>query len=101
MSQPQTLMIDSVKYVREDSIPSAALGPKRIIVADRGWVFVGSCEDHEDGTVTITNAKNIRKWGTAAGLGQLAKGPQSGTVADEYGTVKCLPIAQINVVSGW
>lgn len=101
MTAPQTITIDAVKYVREDSLTPATIGQKRIIIADRGWVFVGDCEDHEDGTVTIRNCKNIRKWGTDAGLGQLTNGPRSGTVADSYGTVKTLPIAQINVVSGW
>lgn len=103
MSEPKTITINDVKYVREDSIApiSPELGPKRIVVADRGWVFVGNCDDHDDGSVTIRNARNIRRWGTTAGLGQLIKGPLPDTKHDDYGTVKCLPIAQINVVKGW
>jgi hypothetical protein len=101
MTTPTTITIDSIRYVREDSIVPAKLGDKRIIIADRGWVFVGDCTDESDGTVTIRNAKNIRKWGTTTGLGQLVNGPTGNTVADEYGTVKCLPIAQISVVGGW
>jgi hypothetical protein len=77
------------------------MGDIRIIVADRGWVFVGNCQDHDDGAVTIMNCKNIRKWGTSKGLGELADGPNEGTVVDLYGTVKTIPIAQIAVVSGW
>jgi hypothetical protein len=98
-----SLTLNGVEYVRKDSIPetSQPIGPVRIIIADRGWVFVGNCEDHEDGTVTITNCRNIRKWGTSAGLGELIDGPKSGTVADSYGTVKCLPIATIAVRKGW
>jgi hypothetical protein len=97
-----TLTLNGVEYVRADSVPEAvAIGPVRIIVADRGWVFVGNCEDHENGSVTITNCRNIRKWGTTAGLGELIDGPKSGTVADSYGTVKCMPIATIAVRKGW
>lgn len=100
-----TLVIDGkeVVFVRKDTIPCAPikLTDKRIIVADRGWVFVGDCEDNEDGTVTITNAKNIRKWGTTNGLGQLVNGPLTETKADSYGTVRTTPIAQIAVKQGW
>jgi hypothetical protein len=101
MSPTNTITIDSVKYVREDSLQPTELGTKRIVIAERGWVFLGDCEDHENGTVTIRNCKNLRKWGTTKGLGQLTTGPQNGTVADDYGTVIVTPIAQINVISGW
>lgn len=97
------LTLNGVEYVRKDSIKeaSAPLGPVRIVVADRGWIFVGSCEDHTDGTVTIKNARNIRRWGTTQGLGQLVMGPLPETKHDQYGTVRCAPIAQINVIKGW
>jgi hypothetical protein len=77
------------------------MGEMRIIVADRGWVFVGSCVDELNGTITITNAKNLRVWGTTRGLGQLVDGPTSETIWDEYGTVNCTPIVQIAVRGGW
>jgi hypothetical protein len=98
-----TLTLNGVEYVRKDSISqgSPVIGDVRIIIADRGWVFVGNCQDHADGSVTITNCRNIRKWGTSAGLGELVNGPLSGTVADKYGTVRTLPIATIAVVKGW
>lgn len=97
-----TLTLNGVEYVRKDSLPAiAALGEVRIVIADRGWVFVGNCEDHDDGSVTITNCRNIRKWGTSTGLGELTNGPKSGTVADVYGTVRTMPIACIAVAKGW
>ena len=103
MSKPETMMIDEVKYVREDSIKatSSPIGDKRIIVADRGWVFVGDCVDNEDGSVTISNAKNIRRWGTTKGLGELASGPTSKTTADDYGTVNTKATVTIAVTGGW
>lgn len=99
----ETITIDGTEYVRKDSIPAAAtpVGSKRIVVADRGWVFVGNCEDHDDGSVTITNCCNIRRWGTTAGLGQLVNGPLPDTKYDAYGTVRCTPIVTIAVVKGW
>ena len=51
------LTIDGVEYIRKDSIAPQPqpMGDVRIIIADRGWVFVGNCQDHSDGSVTITN----------------------------------------------
>jgi len=99
-----TMVIDGVPtdFVRKDSILySQPIGEKRIVVADRGWIFVGDCEDHADGTVTIASSKNIRRWGTKAGLGELANGPLPETKADFYGTVRVTPIVQIAVKQGW
>lgn len=93
--------IRGVRYVPADSVKPVEIGEKRIIVADRGWVFVGACEDHADGSVTVTGAKNIRRWGTTAGLGQLVNGPLPDTVADDYGAVRATPIVQIAVLGGW
>lgn len=104
MSKEITLVIDGepVEFVRKDSVQvPVALGDKRIIVADRGWVFVGDCKDNDDGTITIENAWNIRQWGTTSGLGQLANGPTSETKKDSYGTVRVTPIVQIAVIGGW
>jgi hypothetical protein len=99
----KTIKVNDVDYVRADSVSQTVrdIGSKRIIVADRGWVFVGNCEDHADGSVTIRNARNIRQWGTTLGLGQLKTGPTPNTKHDDYGEVRCTPIVQINVVSGW
>ncbi len=101
--QINTISINNIDYVRKDSIQTpGVLGPIRIIVADKGWVFVGNCEDHADGSVTISNARNIRYWGTTKGLGELVNGPITNkTKYDDYGTVRCTPFVQINVVSGW
>jgi len=62
---------------------------KQIVVLERGWVFVGDVADDGNGGIVISNAKNVRRWGTTAGLGQLAAdGPQSNTVLDPAGVVR-------------
>ena len=97
------ITINGIEYVKKgtEAAPQV-LGDKRIIVADRGWVFVGDCEDHADGSVTIRNTQNIRNWGTTCGLGELVNGPiPSKTKYDAYGVVRCIPIVQINVTAGW
>lgn len=94
----ETISINGVEYVRKDS---NHFGPVQIIVGDKGFVFVGNVQDNSDGSVTITEAKNIRQWGTTKGLGELTSGPTEATVTDFYGTVRLTPIVRINVVSGW
>lgn len=66
---------------------------KQIIIAQRGWVFVGEV-GREGEQVTITNASCIRRWGTTKGLGELAvNGPQSSTVLDKMGVVRLHALA--------
>jgi len=54
-------------------------GQWRIVVLQRGWIFVGKY--YEDGEyIVLENASNVEKWGTEEGLGELAdKGELSET----------------------
>jgi hypothetical protein len=61
-------------------------GTTQIVVADRGWVFVGKTTIQGD-MVKLENARNIRRWGTTSGLGELADGPKPDTKLDNYGEV--------------
>jgi len=102
MGKTKTITIDDIEYVRKDSVEQVIeIGDKRIIVADRGWVFIGSCVDNIDGSVTISNAKNIRRWGTKKGLGELVNGPLTNTVVDDYGTITTKAIVTIGIIGGW
>ena len=59
---------------------------QHIVVLDRGFVYVGDVT--LDGNFAIiTNAKNIRYWGTKNGLGELTKGPLPETKLDVIGEV--------------
>lgn len=61
---------------------------KQIIIAQRGWVFVGDTRKEGD-EIIIENASCIRKWGTPGkGIGHLAaEGPQPNTLLDYCGKV--------------
>lgn len=91
---PETITIDGVEYVpasRSDS-------PVRIVIAQRGWVFVGRYAlDGE--RVVLDQAKVIRKWGTTKGLGQLAGGPLSATVLDPAGRVELHQLAVVATIA--
>jgi hypothetical protein len=70
----------------------------QIIIAERGWVFVGDCSRDGDQLI-IANARNVRRWGTTSGLGQLAKdGPQAETQLDDYGTVRIHVLAVVAAI---
>ena len=62
---------------------------KTIVVLQAGWVFIGVLHPAKDGKhAFLTEASNIRKWGTTAGLGQIAlTGPTENTVLDPCGIV--------------
>jgi len=70
----------------------------QIAVLDRGFVYVGECAI-ADGFVVISHANNVRRWGTNAGLGELAaKGPQPNTKFDPAGTVRAPLTALIHLI---
>ena len=62
---------------------------KQIVVADRGWVFLGDVYSDDQGNKIINDAKVVRVWGTTKGLGELAlTGPTKDTKLDDSGTVR-------------
>jgi hypothetical protein len=78
--KPETIKIDDVEYVRKDAASSD--GPIKICVLDRGFVYIGNVEMMEGDFIKITNARNIRVWGTTKGLAELVSGPTPKTVMD-------------------
>ena len=45
----------------------------KIVILQRGWIFVGKFSK-EGSMCKLTDAYNIRTWGTTKGLGELASG---------------------------
>jgi hypothetical protein len=86
VAKPATIKIDDVEYVRKDFVGSCD-GPIKIAVLDRGFVYVGHVTMEGD-FIVLSDARNIRKWGTSKGLGELREGPLTNTVLDFYGTVR-------------
>ena len=82
---------------------------KQIIVVEAGFVYVGDCTigtpfHGHAGFVEVTDAKNLRGWGTKRGLGELASGPTKTTEADDCGFL-AIPYDKIllfiKVTGGW
>ena len=70
---------------------------QNIVVLDRGFVYVGNVTIEGD-FLKITEAKNIRYWGTKKGLGELRNGPKPETKLDEIGEVIAPMRALIHLV---
>lgn len=68
-----------------------------IVVADRGFVYVGKVSI-DDQWCVVESAKNIRYWGTTKGLGELVDGPLKDTKLDNVGTVRIPMRAVISVI---
>ena len=69
----------------------------RIVIAQRGWVFVGYYKQGAE--VVLSKAQCIRRWGTTRGLGEIAAaGPTKDTVLDPHGTVRLHPLAVVATI---
>ena len=69
-----------------------------IVVADRGFIYTGNI-NHDGDWCVVTNAQNIRRWGTSQGLGELAaNGPQAETKLDAYGTVRIPASSVVSII---
>ena len=68
-----------------------------IVVLERGFVYVGYVRLAGD-FLYITQAKNIRRWGTSKGLGELSNGPLSSTAIDTVGDIKAPVRALIHLI---
>jgi hypothetical protein len=85
--------IDGVEYAPVRPVG----GEVRIVIGQRGWVWVGYYR-HENEVVTLTGARTIRRWGTSVGLGELAAGPLGETVLDPTGIVEIHELAVVATI---
>ena len=77
--------LNGVKYIRKDSIKQNVehAGDIKIVVLQRGWIYVGRFEKDVNGLCKLHNASCIRTWGTTKGLQELVNGPTSTTKLDK------------------
>jgi len=99
MNCPNEIELDGVRYVAKDS----TTGDMRIVIMQRGWVFVGLFTSKADGHGNehgkLEDASVIRRWGTTKGLGELAeKGPLPETVLDPCPTVRFNMLTVVSMI---
>ncbi len=57
-----TVELNGVRYVREDSVPAAKPnGNRAVVVVDRGWIFAGDVTE-ENGRVYLDRAVWVFRW---------------------------------------
>ncbi len=74
MSQPKTIKIDNVEYIRIDSVQHKEIGDMSIVRCARSGVFFGHVESYDKQTLTatISQARRLWYWSGANSLSQLA-----------------------------
>ena len=104
MPEPRTIKINEVEYVRKEGVTPIYPDPIKIVVVDRGFVYIGaltswpSIVEDEQGMVHLKNAYNIRIWGTTKGLGELVNGPTKTTKLDKVGSIQIPLHAVISII---
>lgn len=106
-SEVNTISINGTEYVPKGvETKNASLSSQvRIVILQRGWIYVGRYSVTNQDEHRLDNAQCIRTWGTTKGLGELINGPTSSTKLDEAGTVRFNPLTVIATLdcqeSGW
>ena len=88
MSKPKTMMIDDVKYVREDSVAVMPDLSNRVLVRTRNaGVHVGTQVVRAEGVLVLENANRIYCWRGAHDLSYVA---MHGVNRKEYTKISCM-----------
>jgi hypothetical protein len=78
----EEIVIDGQVYVPKSSLKQEYDGDIKIVVLQRGWVYVGKFE-RIGNDCKLHNAYNIRVWGTTKGLPELVNGVTKDTKLDK------------------
>ena len=97
MTHPETITIDDVQYVRQDSVTSSTpRGSRAVVVIDRGWIFAGDVT-RENGRIRLSRALHVFKWESIgfAKMVQTAKAdlrPIADVDIPEGAEIFCVPV---------
>ena len=95
-----TITINSVDYVRADSVQTTPTGNRAVIVVDRGWIFAGDVT-RENGRIKLSRAVWVFQWESIGFNGVIAnpKSPKvtlrpmpTGVDIPEGSEVFCVPV---------
>ena len=78
MTNPKTITIDDVKYVRADAVTAKPNGNRAVVVVDRGWIFAGDVT-RENGRIKLSRAIHVFRW-ESIGFDGVIKNPKSNKV---------------------
>jgi hypothetical protein len=71
--------------------------PIRMLILDRGFVYVCRCPDPQQHALWLpyTDRRTVRRWGATQGLGQLVSGPTAETVLEALVPAGQVPVRAI------
>lgn len=78
----EEIVIEGITYVPKGSEQKVYDGDIKIVVLQRGWVYIGKFERNGN-DCKLHSAYNIRTWGTTKGLCELVTGATSSTKLDK------------------
>jgi hypothetical protein len=78
----EEIVINGEVYVPKNSLKQEFDGDIKIVVLQRGWVYIGKFERNGN-DCKLHNAYNIRVWGTTKGLPELVNGVTKDTKLDK------------------
>ena len=70
----ETVTINGVTYVKADSRPQPAAGPRAVVVVDRGWIFAGDVTE-ANGRIYLDRAVWVFRW-EAVGFAAVVENPK-------------------------
>lgn len=104
MTQPKTIKIDNIEYVRADSVQPIPAGNREVIVADRGWTFYGTVTGEDDEHVTLDEGGVVQSY-KSLGLPGACADPKGADVVVKEGprfrVAKRAIISRHAVADGW
>lgn len=76
------LNVNGIRYVPADQVQKEHTGEIKIVILQRGWVYIGRFE-RSGNDCKLHNSFCIRTWGTTKGLPELVNGATSSTKLDK------------------
>jgi len=104
MSEPETISINDVQYVRADSVAQTPDGQRNIVILDKGFIFEGVLSGDGDGYYKLSDAVNVRMWKQGGTGGMLRSAKESNATLDKCADIEWKAGSEIFMVptpKGW
>ena len=101
MSKQDTITLNGKQYIEFDpnnkDIKPAVETDHIIVIAQRGWIFIGFKDKSVKDEIVLLNAEVVRSWSNGKGIGGLAEA-KTGYTLDSVGTIRLANEAVIAVI---
>jgi len=101
MSKQETITLNGKTYIEFDpnkkDIKPALDTDHIIVIAQRGWIFIGFKDKSIKDEIVLLSADVVRSWSNGKGIGGLAE-DKSGYILDPVGTIRLPNEAVIAVI---